>query len=242
MESTYTSTINGMSSTLDEEVFGADEEIDEELDEETYSLFGPDDDEELWSERTPARRPLRPMRRARLNVPARQGTVSIPTQRGPVQAQLNESYVRTADFNAAIKKLEETSASNFTAVRADMVSRDQAIEASTKKALAAQTAALKKHAIALQRTERKLKKEIDDARQMSLISSLLNRTPEIKSLELTENNKPDAAKITYSASRTEYAAQNNLLPLLLMSGGLGGSSGGDSNNMMFLALALSGGL
>jgi len=88
-----------------------------------------------------------------------------------------------------------------------------------------------------------LKKEVKKQAETSLLLTLLQKPPALKTTPVTIRH-PDPADATKTietkvVGTIEYEKQSNLLPLVLLSSS-GGLGGGDSSNMLFLALALSG--
>lgn len=240
----------------DEEVLG--------WDEEWSTLSEEPDDEEIWDEELideeglgslsmfearrsrPRRTPTRPIRRT--SAPTFAGgvaSVQIPTQRGPIQATLNERFVTPQQLTEALRKLEENTAKNFADTKREVqrvdqssLTRDEETRRDAQRGLATQNKLLKRHVRETKRAYGTLKREVNDVRQTSLMMALLNKPEDLQSLTLTQPPSPSSTTLT--VANTQYKERNNLLPILLLSGGLG-SSGSDSNTLM-MVLALSGGL
>ena len=91
-----------------------------------------------------------------------------------------------------------------------------------------------------------LKKDFAQARQLSLMTTLLQKAPEIKSATVTQvdssGNAVDGTARNVVFSNVKQEEADNMLFLLLAMGGLGGSNSGGMDNSVLLALALSGGL
>lgn len=286
MEAINTTDINAGLNLLEDEVLAPEDELNEEyheelndeLDDDAYELLGSDeddDDQQDRRERRNRRTRLRSLRRARVSVSGRRGHVSIPTQRGAVRAQLSERFIAAEQLNAALRRIEENNSRNCAVLRADLrrvdensLERNRAVERATRRALAEQTRAIRRQAQALRNAEERLRREIDEARQMGLVSALINRNPDVRRLELQNNannqnqnngqynnitglnnNQRNGQNRTLEVARTEYDDQNNnaLLPLLL-SGALNNDRGNrndrsrgnhnNDSNNNMLALAL----
>lgn len=258
MEAIDTTDIGGVTNLFEDDVLAPEDDVQEEyneeihddLEDEAFELLASDEDEDDQQERRHRRNqrtPLRSLRRARVSVAGRRGHVSIPTQRGAVRAQLSERFIAADQLNAALRRLEENNTRNCAVLRADLrrvdnnaVERNRAVERATRRALAEQTRAIRRQAAALRNAEERLRQEINEARQMGLVTALMNRNQDGRHQELLQANNNGEAQANRQTGlngqgqqhddlqqnraidtlRNEADDQNNVLPLLLLSGAL----------------------
>jgi hypothetical protein len=201
------------------------------------------DDEEKWEEEwateaapryrrgavslpLPARRPFRPVAGASgasIQTPAGRAQVQFPKPVATQEAVNNlarELKAEIAALSAAIKKVNQTLDSN-TAIVDKKVNTVMA----------------------------NWKKSQESNQMMAILPLLLTKPPTLTTLTLqapAETGKTPPDPVKYTVTTQEVKKDNTsllLLPMMMMGGGMGG--GGDSSNMMsmmFMVLALSGGL
>jgi hypothetical protein len=145
------------------------------------------------------------LRAIRPKVPSGQGLFrSRPTGQNVTQVQLQAALARVG---AQIKT--NADATKAIGTRANTVNSR----------LDAEFAARKKETVAI-------KKDLSSSRMMSILPLLLTKPPELKSFTTTDET---GASQTTTVTKSEYAAQDNLLPLILLMG-MGGFGGGDSKS------------
>lgn len=143
----------------------------------------------------------------------------------------NGKYVTQAQLEAGLARTGKQIAANSEAIKKVAAQANK-----INSELGAATTRLEKQSA-------ELKKEVKKQAETSLLLTLLQKPPALKTTPVTIRH-PDPADSTKTieskvVGTIEYEKQSNLLPLVLMMGS-GGMGGGDNSNMLFLALAMSG--
>lgn len=190
------------------------------------------------------RRRVRIRRPRRHNARGSRARISIPTKRGPLNAFLGKKYVTPGELNKALSSVRSDILRTKTEIkrvetngRKDLDGLRKTTASALSRHIQVQRRLDRRQNRKMKAVEAKLTKKIDDSKQMMLMMSLMQDTPEIDSLKLDQ--AINVGQTTLNVADTEYSDSNNsLLPFLLMSGdGFGGD-----NNSLLMALALSGNL
>lgn len=146
---------------------------------------------------------------------------------GPTGGTAN--FVTQAQLEAGLARVGTQISANSEAIK-NVASQANKINSE----LGAATARLDKHTA-------ELKKEVKKQAETSLLLTLLQKPPALKTTpqKIEYIDHANTKKEVEVVGKIDYGPQSNLLPLVLLSGS-GGLGGGDSSNMLFLALALSG--
>jgi hypothetical protein len=176
----------------------------------------------------PFRQPTRPS-------PAQ---VARPTTYIP-PAPAASPFVTQAAFSSAMSKIARDVRKNSSAIATvgNRVSSVEGVNAQQTRELAKQSKASARQEKEITGVKKDLKKTNDNALLMTLLSRPKTLSPTTTTANVGGAPVPPGTKLQYTSGN-----DNSLLLALMLSGGLGGSGGGDDNNMLFLALALSGGL
>jgi hypothetical protein len=149
-------------------------------------------------------------------------------------------FVTQAAFSSAMSKIARDVRKNSSAIATvnKRVGSVEVINGQQTRELAKQSKTNARQEKEIAGVRKDLKKTNDNALLMTLLTRPKTLSP------TTEANANVGGAPVPVGTKLQFTTgnDNSLLLALMLTGGFGGSGGGDDNNMLFLALALSGGL